>query len=60
MDNTNNIKGKDEIVDIGKVLPNTWNPKESIEESEENKKKYEEIKEEIRKKGLFEAITVRE
>ena len=56
----NNIIGKDLIVNINKVIPNTWNPKEGIEESTENKKKYEEIKEEIRKKGLFEAITVRE
>lgn len=54
------IKGKDLIVEIDKVVPNSWNPKESIEESKENKKYYEEIKEEIRKKGLFEAITVRE
>lgn len=56
----NNIIGKDLIVDINKVRPNTWNPKEGIEESTENKKHYEEIREEIRKKGLFEAITVRE
>lgn len=56
----NKIIGKDLIVDINKVKPNTWNPKEGIEESTENKKHYEEIREEIRKKGLFEAITVRE
>lgn len=56
----NKIIGKDLIVDINKVKPNTWNPKESIEESTENKKHYEEIKREIEKKGLFEAITVRE
>jgi ParB-like chromosome segregation protein Spo0J len=56
----NKIIGKDLTIDIGKVKPNTWNPKESIEESMENKKKYEEIKREVEKKGLFEAITVRE
>ena len=50
----NNIVGKDLIVDINKVKPNTWNPKESIEENTENKKHYEEIKREIEKKGLFE------
>lgn len=54
------IIGQDKIVDIQKVIPNTWNPKESIEESTENKAHYEEIKKEIEKKGLFEAITVRE
>lgn len=54
------IIGKDLIVDINKVKPNTWNPKEGIEESTDNKKHYEEIKREIEKKGLFEAITVRE
>lgn len=56
----NKIIGKDEVVDISKVKPNTWNPKESIEESSENRLRYEEIKREIEKKGLFEAITVRE
>jgi ParB/RepB/Spo0J family partition protein len=56
----NEIKGRDIIVNIDKVKANTWNPKESIEENEENKEKYEEIKKEIEKKGLFEAITVRE
>ena len=56
----NKIIGKDEVVDISKVKPNTWNPKESIEENNENKTKYEQIKREIEKKGLFEAITVRE
>lgn len=56
----NKIIGKDIIVDINKVQPNTWNPKEGIDESTENKKHYEEIREEIKKKGLFEAITVRE
>jgi len=56
----NKILGKDLIVDINKVKPNTWNPKEGIDESTENKKHYEEIREEIRKKGLFEAVTVRE
>jgi len=54
------IIGKDLIVDINKVKPNTWNPKENIEESSENKARYEEIRNEIKKKGLFEAITVRE
>jgi len=54
------IIGEDLIVKIEKVIPNTWNPKESIEESEENKKSYEAIKKEIENKGLFEAITVRE
>lgn len=56
----NNIKGEDLIVDINKVQPNSWNPKESIDKSAENKEYYEEIKTEIEKKGLFEAITVRE
>lgn len=56
----NKIVGKDKIVDIDLIIPNTWNPKEPIEESEENKEHYEEIKKEIEKKGLFEAITVRE
>lgn len=56
----NKILGKDIIVDINKIQPNSWNPKESIDESGENKKRYEEIKEQINKKGLFEAITVRE
>ena len=54
------IIGRDLIVKIDQVVPNTWNPKESIEDSEENREHYEEIKEEINKKGLFEAITVRE
>jgi ParB-like chromosome segregation protein Spo0J len=54
------IIGTDLIVDINAVRPNTWNPKESIEDNTENKQRYEEIKAEIEKKGLFEAITVRE
>ena len=54
------IIGKDLIVKIDLIVPNTWNPKESIQDNEENKARYEEIKTEINKKGLFEAITVRE
>lgn len=54
------IIGTDLIVNIESVKPNTWNPKESIEDNAENKQRYEEIKTEIEKKGLFEAITVRE
>jgi len=53
------IIGKDKIVKIGLVKPNTWNPKDAIEESEGVRAVYEQIKGEIRKKGLFEAITVR-
>jgi ParB/RepB/Spo0J family partition protein len=56
----NRIVGEDKIVNIDLIIPNTWNPKESIEENTENKEHYEEIKNEIEKKGLFEAITVRE
>ena len=59
MNATNEIKGQDKIVDITKVKPNTWNPKDTIEENKEVKRIYEDIKEQIRKKGLFEAITVR-
>lgn len=55
----NRILGKDMVVDIGRVYPNDWNPKDNIEESTDNKEYYEAIKEEIEKKGLFEAITVR-
>jgi len=55
----NKIVGEDKIVNIDLIIPNTWNPKESIEESTENKEHYEAIKNEIEKKGLFEAITVR-
>lgn len=54
------IKGKDVIVDINRVKPNTWNPKESVKDSKENQKKFNEIKYQIKTKGLFEAITVRE
>jgi ParB-like chromosome segregation protein Spo0J len=53
------IVGKDELVDIGLVKPNSWNPKDRIEESEEVRRMYESIRDEIEKKGLFEAITVR-
>lgn len=55
----NEIIGEDKIVDIEQVKPNTWNPKDSIDENPTVRKMYEQIKEEIRKKGLFEAITVR-
>ena len=34
----NKILGKDIKVDINKVRPNSWNPKEGIDESTENKK----------------------
>lgn len=54
------LLGKDKVVDIGLVRPNTWNPKDSIEENEVVRKMYEQIRDEIEKKGLFEAITVRE
>ena len=54
------IIGKDEVVSIGLVRANTWNPKDSIEESESVRAMYESIRDEVEKKGLFEAITVRE
>lgn len=54
------LVGEDLVVKIGSVKPNTWNPKEGIEENATNRKNFENIKKEIDKKGLFEAITVRE
>lgn len=54
------ILGSEKVVNTNEVYPNDWNPKDSIDENKENKEMYEEIKEELRKKGQFEAITVRE
>ena len=56
----NKIIGKDQIVSIELISPNKWNPKESIEDNEENKERYLEVKKEIETQGLYEAITVRE
>lgn len=55
----NKFKGEFRKVDINKVKPNDWNPKESIDENEENKRRYEEIKNNIAKKGMYLPIIVR-
>lgn len=54
------IVGNESIVNTSELYSNTWNPKDSIYESEENKRKYEEIKKELETKGQLEAVTVRE
>jgi len=56
----NEFRGKFEIVDIGRVKPNSWNPKEPIDQNSTNKSKFEEIKENISKKKLYLPIIVRE
>lgn len=55
-----NIKIDYQIVDIGLIKPNTWNPKDSIQDSLENKQAFEEIKKMITIHGLNDPILVRQ
>jgi hypothetical protein len=53
------FKGEPKIVDIERIQPNDWNPKDSIEESDFNKTKFEEIKLNLQKKKQYMPILVR-
>lgn len=55
----NKFKGVFKKVDINKIYPNDWNPKDNIEENKENKKQFEKIKENIKNKSLYLPIIVR-
>lgn len=55
----NKFTGTFDKVDINKVKPNDWNPKESIEDNAENRDRYEQIKSNIAKKSLYLPIIVR-
>jgi ParB-like chromosome segregation protein Spo0J len=55
----NKFRGEFRKVDISSVRPNDWNPKEKIEDNEENMARYEEIKTNIAKKSLYLPIIVR-
>lgn len=55
----NKFRGEFRRVDINKVRPNNWNPKESIEVNSDNKERYEQIKANIVKKGMYLPIIVR-
>jgi len=56
----NKFRGVFKTVKIDEIKPNLWNPKEKIEENENNKKRYLEIKANIEKKSLYLPIVVRE
>ena len=54
------FKGEPKIVDIERIQPNDWNPKDSIEESDFNRTKFEEIKLNLQKKKQYMPILVRQ
>lgn len=56
----NNIVGEYKIVEIEKVFPNSWNPKDSIEENNENKIQYEFLGKSVERKGFVHPILVRQ
>jgi ParB/RepB/Spo0J family partition protein len=54
------LKGEVKKVLIDDVVPNSFNPKLPVEESQENAERYRAIVEGIKKWGMFEAIIVRQ
>lgn len=46
-------------VDIDLVQPNTWNPKDTTEENEQNRERFEQIKKGIIEHGFMMPVTVR-
>jgi len=55
-----NIRINEQLVDIDLIQPNAFNPKKSIEESEENKNQFIQIKKSITNHGLNDLFLVRE
>lgn len=53
------IVGKYEIVDIKRLVPNNWNPKEKIEDNRQNRQKYLSLLYTIENKGFNDPIDAR-
>lgn len=55
----NKFRGELKKVDINKVYPNDWNPKQKLEENHFNQQKYQKIKKNIELKALYAPILTR-